>query len=216
MDFTCTACRRPGIFWDTLDSFRENLRGVDFKASRLHLNIDPLPAAGDVADVIKVAFGTFGEVFANAPQTACFPAAVRRCWLQPEGERFFHLEDDWLLQKPVDIREMMAFLDADPSLSLVNLRAYSHSDDRLCLAPGLWRTAHARAIAEKMRTDANPEMQLRAQRPNNPHGGLHVGYKGMQYPKEIVIRDIGRPWMVVNGLQREGVGGGKRHFVKWK
>lgn len=216
LQFTATAMRRPGIFRDTLQSFAANLRGVDFRASELYLNIDPLPAQGDIDLVLEIAGETFGHVFSNAPETPSFPAAVKWCWSQPTDELFVHLEDDWLLQRPVEIWDMLALMRADPSLSLVNLRAYKHSDDRLCLAPGLWRTEHAKAIAARMRTDANPEMQLRAQRPSNPYGGLHNGFKGKQFPAEIVIRDIGRAWMQVNSLRRDSEFNGNRNqFTRW-
>jgi hypothetical protein len=177
-------CRRPGIFRDTLDSFRGNLRGVDFQDCTLYLNLDPAPAEGDGDAVEATAREVFGTVIVNRPAEPCFPAAVKWCW-SATGRGVFcvSLEDDWILQKPVEIGDMLAALQADPTLSLVNLRAYRHSDDRLCLAPGLWRTDHAKAIAAKMRTDANPEMQLRRKRPNNPHGDLHVGYRGLQFPE---------------------------------
>jgi hypothetical protein len=73
---------------------------------------------------------------------------------------------------------MLCPLRNDPDLSCVNIRVYPHDDARLCLAPGLWRTDHAKAIAERMRTDANPEMQLRPMSSSNPHGGIHKGYRG--------------------------------------
>lgn len=211
LEFSCTACRRPGIARDTFASFAENLRGVDFRASRLYLNIDPVPTTAAWSEVVRAAHSVFGDVRSRLPDSPCFPAAVKWCWQQPGGEFFVHLEEDWLLRQPVEIGEMLALLQADPGLSVVNLRAYPHNDDRICLAPGLWRTAHAKAIAEKMRTDANPEMQLRRARPNNPHGDLHLGYRGMQYPAQIVLKDIGRAWMATMGLRREK----GRSFVKW-
>ncbi len=211
MDFVCTAMRRPGIVRDAFESFAHNLQGVDLRASRLFINIDPLPAVGSADDVRAIAAEFFGEVIANEPAEPCFPAAVKWCWQQPVDEFFFSLEDDWILREPVDVGKMLELLQTDATLSLVNLRAYPHNDDRLCLAPGLWRTAHARAIADRMRTDANPEMQLRRRRDNNPHGGLHEGYRGMQFPAAVVLKDIGRIWMKVCGMRREG----SRNFVRW-
>lgn len=203
--------RRPGIFRDTVESFKANLRGVDFRASTLHLNVDPAPVKGDLGGVLSCAEEVFGDVRVNLPGEPCFPAAVKWCWTQATTDRFFHLEDDWVLKQPVEIAKMLAILDADPSLSLVNLRAYKHSDDRLCLAPGLWRTEHALEIAARLRTDANPEMQLRAKHLNNPHGGAHEGFRGLQFPEAIVLKDIGRAWMRVNGLRREN----SRCFTRW-
>jgi hypothetical protein len=211
LEFCTTAMRRPGIVLDTYQSFAQNLRGVDFAGSTLYLNIDPLPVEGDAGAVILAARQFFGNVVVNQPQHACFPAAVKWCWAQPGGEFFLNLEDDWICERPVDIADMLAPLRADPGLSCVNIRVYPHNDDRLCLAPGLWRTDHAKAIAAKMRTDANPEMQLRKLSPKNPHGGLHEGYRGFQMPGPRALRDIGRPWMACNKLRRVG----DRHFTTW-
>jgi hypothetical protein len=212
LEFTTTAMQRPGIVLDTYRSFAANLTGVDFKDSTLYLNIDPMPAEGDAGAVVLAAREFFGTVIVNQPDHPCFPAAVKWCWSQPGGEYFVNLEDDWLLERPVNIADMLAPLRADPGLSCVNIRVYPHNDDRLCLAPGLWRTDHAKAIAAKMRLDANPEMQLRPARPNNPHGGLHNGYKGKQLPGPRALIDMGRPWMVNNGLVRAK----DRHFIQWE
>lgn len=211
LEFTCTACRRPGIFSDCLASFTENLCGVDFLGSTLHLNVDPSPEWGDSAEMVKVAERVFGKVIASTPLLPSFPTAVVWCMRQPAGEFYFHLEDDWLVTEKVHLDDMLALLRADESLSLVNLRAYCHEDDRLCLAPGLWRSRHARLIADRLRLDANPERQLRPQNKNNPHGGAHAGFRGRQFPSKRVLRDMGRAWMAVNGLVRQG----DRDFVAW-
>jgi hypothetical protein len=214
LEFACTAMRRPGIARDTFASFAANLRGVDFCASTLYLNIDPMPLRGDGDGVVEAALEHFGQVQVNTPTEPCFPAAVKWCWTRPAGEHFFHLEDDWILLRPLHVGEMLDLLQADPKLSVVNCRAYSHDDGRICLAPGLWRSAHARVLAERLRTDANPERQLRPRSLTNPHGGAQSGYAGVQFPrgqKEQVIRDIGRTWMQVNGLRRVG----DRNFIRW-
>jgi hypothetical protein len=203
--------RRPGIVLETYRSFAANLRGVDFAASTLYLNIDPKPIEGDAGAVVLAAREHFGNVVVNQPEHACFPAAVKWCWSQPGGEFLLNLEDDWLLERPVQIADMLAPLRADPGLSCVNIRIYPHNDDRLCLSPGLWRTDHAKAIAAKMRTDANPEMQLRRRSEKNPHGGLQEGYRGFQMPGPRALKDIGRPWMACNKLRRVG----DRHFLTW-
>ncbi|MGH7130332.1 MAG: hypothetical protein ACREJO_00085 [Phycisphaerales bacterium] len=42
--FTSTALPRPELFARTIDSFKTNLTGVDWKESTLIINVDPLPA----------------------------------------------------------------------------------------------------------------------------------------------------------------------------
>jgi hypothetical protein len=117
--------RRPGIVLETYRSFAANLRGVDFAASTLYLNIDPKPIEGDAGAVILAARQFFGNVVVNQPEHACFPAAVKWCWAQPGGEYFFGLEDDWRLERPVEIADMLAPLRADPGLSCVNIQRLS-------------------------------------------------------------------------------------------
>lgn len=211
LEFTMTAMRRPEIIRQTLTSFAANVRGIDLMGSILYLNVDPKPDDREDDGAIAVCREFFGAVVPNCPDESSFPAAIKWCWRQPDEEHFFHLEDDWLTTKPIDLAEMLPFLSDH---SLVNLRAYPHDDQRLCLAHGLWRTADARAIAQRMRTDANPEMQLRRATPRNPHGGLHEGYRGIQFPRErkcIVLKDLGRSWMSRMGLRRAG----HRQFIQW-
>lgn len=206
-----TAMRRPGIIRDTLDSFARNLKGVDLCESTLHLNIDPLPEEGELDEVVAVADEYFAQVIVNLPAQASFPAAVKWCWSRPSGEFFFSTEDDWVITDPVNVEEMHRLLLSDPTLSCVNLRAYPHNDDRICLAPGLWRTEHAKLIERRMTTDANPERQLRQADRTNPCGDRHVGFKGIQYPEKIVLRDIGRAWLAQMPYHRAG---GKK-FTAW-
>jgi hypothetical protein len=215
LDFTCTGMRRPEIWQQTLVTFTRNLRSVDLGASTLYLNVDPMPVDRYDADGMRALAGEFfGNVVLNAPSESNFTRAVKWCWLQPKGQAFFHLEDDWSLDQPVDVIDLLALLTSDPGISLVNLRAYAHDDDRLCLAPGLWRTIAAQTIARRLRDDANPERQLRPVRQNNPHGGAHEGFRGVQFPRakrERVIHDLGREWMRKNKLQRDG----GVQFTRW-
>ena len=110
---------------------------------------------------------------------------------------------------------MFELLDQDPTLSMVHLRAYSTPEDgRICLAPGLWRSRAAADLASRLTIDANPEMQLRKRTAANTHGDRHVGHRGRHSPQandQIVLRDIGRPWMMINALRRNK----GRHFTTW-
>jgi hypothetical protein len=54
-------------------------------------------------------------------------------------------------------------------------------------------------------------MQLRRKSERNPHGDLHLGYRGYQMPGPRALKDTGRLWMKLNGLRRVG----DRHFTTW-
>lgn len=214
LEFTCTATRRPELFEETLATFAANLRGVEFDASLLYLNVDPVPEARPAARMYAIACKFFRSCVVNHPPRANFAAAVKWCFSKPVSREFFHLEDDWLLSAPIDVREMKALLDEDSNRSVINLRAYGHDDERICLAPGLWRACHASHIGERLRLDANPERQLRKRVPSNPYGGAHEGFIGVQFPRDrraTVLKDIGRDWMRRNHLRRDG----DARFTTW-
>lgn len=204
MEFTTTACCRPEIFRRTLESFTNNLKGVDFENSTIHINIDPLPE-GDKRlwhEVYEVAQKYFRVVHPHMPMIASFPKAVKWCWLQPVSGLFFHLEDDWELKTSIHIDEMISLM-LSAKTSAVNLRAYPGiDDDRICLSPCLMLTSAARALSKRMSITANPERQLRAVSDENPEGGKHDGYTSIQYPKDVVLRDIGRVWLMQSGWKK--------------
>jgi hypothetical protein len=206
--------RRPEILRRTYETFSRNLKGVEFAASTLHLNIDPTPADADSLECVAVAHEFFGHVEVHEPDEPNFAKAVKWCFAQPRGEFFFHLEDDWTLEREISIGELMGFLTEIPGLSVVNLRGYPYAMDYLCLGPGLWRRQHAAEIGQKLRYDFNPEMQLRTKDNVNIYGGVHVGYLGYQWPRVgAVVKDIGRSWLREAGLRKWP---NDRDFVEWK
>jgi hypothetical protein len=215
IDFTTTGMCRPEIYARTLTSFKSNLHGINLKTCTLHLNLDPLPPEESLAqEMVKVAQKVFGWVNVNRPEVANFASAVKWCWQQPCSEYFFHLEDDWELVHRVDINDLVNKLDADHNLTCVSLRAYHwpSTDERICLSPGLFRTEHARVMAERLVVNANPEKQLRAVTPENPHGGRHEGFRGTFVPVAVVLQDLGRDWMDSRGWVKTD----PAYFVNWE
>lgn len=223
IDFTTTATCRPEILRRTLESFKKNLLGVDLSRCRMHCNIDPVPDPKLAFDVERVVMQYFVAARFHHTAEPCFPAAVKWCWSQPETPVFFHLEDDWELTRPVHMRELFRVLAGDgspppglelPMPSCVNLRAYDFpdGDKRICLSPGLFRSDHARAMASRMVITANPEKQLRPRGADNLHGDKHGEYIGVQFPRERVLRDIGRAWLTTSGFRKSV----PVFFTKWE
>jgi hypothetical protein len=95
LDFTTTATCRPDILCRTYTSFRDKLVGVEMSRSVLYLNIDPIPDKFLVSEVERIARAFFGRVVTNIAREPNFAKAVKWCWLRPDTEYFFHLEDDW-------------------------------------------------------------------------------------------------------------------------
>lgn len=198
IDFATTTVAAPGradILRRTYESFAANLTDVDLSRSCLYLNIDRGPDDFGPTEAINVATRFFGKVVVHQSGRGCFPAAVRWCWTVPQADRFFHLEDDWILEESIKLANLHTLLDLSPSLSCVNLRAYMGiRDQRICLSPGLWRSSHAKQIAASLSDDVDPEQQLR-----DGKQGQHIG---RQWPDQPIIEDIGRDWMARNGLAK--------------
>ncbi len=214
LEFTTTAMMRPEIIRRTYESFRKNLIGVDWDTARLYINVDPMPAGADRSEIESACLAAFApdNIVYNFRDECSFPAAVKWCFEQPRGEWFFHLEDDWILTRVMDVGELVAFMQADEKLSVTNLRYYPSTRSEVCLAPGLWRTEHARRIAAGLCMCHNPEVQLRRKFTDNPHGDLHLRTNtlGKQFPGYRVLEEIGRDWLAKSELRKEC-----RYFTRW-
>lgn len=86
---------------------------------------------------------------ANVPDATILPgnrtgimASIDRLHRAVETPYIFHLEDDWVFDGPVDFEAAKRALDADPTLSVVCVRAFDelkrkHRDRSTPLGPGL-------------------------------------------------------------------------------
>lgn len=124
IDITMTAVIRPGIIEKTLESFCNNLF-TDRKLYRLVINIDPV---GDECrtkeDVLNICNKYFDNVIYNCPDNPSFPKAVIWTWKQIKSNYIFHLEDDWVLNKKIEIKTLTKILEKNPQLACVRL--YKH------------------------------------------------------------------------------------------
>ncbi len=207
MEFTTTATCRPEIIQQTYESFSTNLLNANLRESTLYINVDTAPAGNNPQDIVDIAKRYFRNVVANISSNPCFCQAFKWCWKQPKEDFFFHLEDDWLLLNRVDINDLFElFSKSDNKLAVINLRAYLEiTDDRICLSPGLVKTVFAEYIIDKLDVTTNPEPQTRRMGSANTTGKNKMGFYGLQYPAqvpEVIIKDIGRPWLAKQGLQR--------------
>lgn len=195
LDFTTPATIRPDILDQTYSSFHKNLQGVDFKQSRLLINIDPLPQGeiSRIPEMIKVAQKYFGTVEANRPKIANFSRAINWLWTKANRDFIFHLEDDWELMRPVDLGEAMQLMRDKPFLQQVRLRWKKSNKFVYGYAPCLIRRKMYEAVAGKLSKLADPEKQLQDYRKMGIFPAV-VGTTVIGWPDKIVIRDIGREW----------------------
>lgn len=210
LDFTITTCLRPEILRRTLESFRANLRGVEWDKCSVFVNVDPVGdgTREEISSVLGVLECDKGIHFAAEPS---FPLAVKWCFSKPAKEYCFHLEDDWELLEPIDIADMLSILQAEQR-EVVNLRAKNFSPQltRCFLSPGLWRSEIMRTVAAAMDGNKNPEVQLW-----NVTDRLHVG---RYWPRDqIVVKDIGREWLAASGYRKNvEVDRGVNPWTKWE
>jgi len=184
IDITITATIRPKILNKTLDSFTKNIF-TDKNRYRCIINIDPV---GDKRsrkeDVITVAHKYFDDVVVNEPKKASFPSSVIWLWENTLSDYVFHLEDDWTVNRSIDIDDMIGILDRYSSICTVRLSKgtmgaggkilkpskckFASDDDRkkfklfprISLNPTLFRGSFVRDAVKIMTPDINPESQL--------------------------------------------------------
>ena len=220
VDFCTTACCRPKLLNKTYKSFTRNLLGIDYSKSTLYINIDPIPD-GDRDEVIEVAKQYFGNVVANTPEKPNFSKALKWCFLQPKGDYFFYLQDDWVMQNELYISDMIKHLGTrhypnggrsnerrnSRTIVAVNLRAYKTiRDNRICLSPVLVSNSWGKRFAKRLNTDFNPERQTRIKSKKNPHGAdaNDLGASLHLPEKKVIVADTGRKWLNKNNIRRNG------------
>jgi len=224
MDFTTTAVARHAVFDRTLASFSKNLKGVDMKECRLVVNVDPLPAKGDRQAVVDVAKKYFKEVKYNFPSKANFTAAYNWILSNAETEYIFNLEDDWELFVPINVNKIINCFK-DKNMLQVLLRAYRYHYRTCALSPGIWHRRFYSAVGGNLKTDLNPEAQLRGERfgivmPTSGGKKGGISYKGRiavfpQGVRQVVLKDLGRKWINKSPYKKSGAGK-KAHFITWE
>lgn len=205
IDFSTTTVDltgRDALLESTYESFADNLRGVDLGKCTLYMNVDTYHGK---ADPERVAKAFFGNVVVRRPESPSFAGAVKWCFAQGESKLRFHLEDDWILTRPVEISEMLDLMVNETQG--VNLMAYERfrmGNTRCYLSPGLWYTKFLNRVAMAMNTDENPEHQLWRITDRQ-----RAGY---YWPSKQVITDIGREWLESKGVKKDK----GTYFTKWE
>lgn len=176
LEFTTTSCNRPEILERTYHSYFSKLEDVNFKASTVYINIDPTPTAENLEKVEAVAKKYFGRVVVNRPCSPNFAKAVIWCFSQVTGPYFFHLEDDWVLLRPVKVMKVIALLGSSNLQCVLNKqksKIFSREAGQPCLIPSLFSTRIVKKYLQLMKDDLNPEYQMKNIF-NSRQNGLHL------------------------------------------
>jgi hypothetical protein len=213
IDVTMTATRRPDLVARTLRSFSEKffsrLPGRVF-----FLNLDPLwGRAEDDGQIEDIGRQYFRDVRVRRPETPSFGDAVKWLWSQPETEWFLHLEDDWILSRPIDADALLAQA-SDRNLAQVRLHNWTRLQRRrktvtLTTSPAFVRTEFAHLAASLMDGSLDPEKQFR----NGTNPALQAAvahysvrhYGGRFTPQ--MAQDIGRGWRDEKKIKKAIVNG---------
>lgn len=210
LEFTCThISQRTDILQKTIDSIVRNLNGVDFAKSVIYINIDSCPNEQASKECVSYLGKIFGRVIYNITEEPNFTKAIHWCWNCPKrSELFFHLEDDWILEKKIELKNLLNYF-SDPNVYAVNLRAYHFTHPRPCLAQSIWRKSFCKDFLETLDFQRNPESQLRSFVKNKCNN------YNIHFPEDIndvIIKDIGRKWLSQKGLKRNHI---SSMFIKY-
>ncbi len=219
LEFTTTACNRPSILNQTYHSYTKNLKGIDFSKSTLYLNVDPAPHNVDIAKAEEVAKKYFGKVIVNYPSSSNFSAAAYWCFSQVEGKYFFHLEDDWILLKPINVHSLISKMNNNTLQCILNKKRSAVTVSETgepCFVPSLISTEYWKKYLSGFNININPEYQMKMMFRNRSTGLSQ--YKSVYYNLSIEFsRDIGRDWLKKNNLARS-YSPGKRWspWINWR
>lgn len=187
IDITMTATIRPSIVYQTLESYCNKLfREKD--RYRLIINVDPVGEPVKAKEVLKVCGKYFSDIIWNVPGRPSFPNAVRWVWGQvgKDTEYVFHLEDDWLLGRDIEIDDMIKILKNYKTFAYLRLCKYaipesktvnffravyhynedgfyisSNRENQFGLNPCLIKADFLRKALPRMVDTMNPEKQFR-------------------------------------------------------
>lgn len=238
IDITTTATIRPGLLERTYSSFNENLFGRLPHDYRVIINIDPVGNMkyGPEA-VIKVAQSFFNNVTFNVTESGNFAKAWRWCWNQVDADYVFHLEEDWLLLRPVNINHMIKILNTNKSLATLRMmkfdvptnmkffrskyrraKGFLLAEDRAVSFggnPQLIKGEFVKQARIHMTDNRNPEKQFRndgsplwAEVVSKWDYGVYATKPG----EKQLVRDIGRNWRSKAGYEKKGGAG----FLEWR
>ena len=124
IDITMTATIRPDIIRRTLKSYCKNIF-QERDRYRLIINIDPIGEKESPDKIIEICKGFIPNVIYNVPAEPSFPKAVIWTWAQSRTNFVFHLEDDWLLDRYVNINHMIEVLNKYPELACLRFSKYN-------------------------------------------------------------------------------------------
>lgn len=234
-----TAVIRPAIIEQTLKSIVKNIITKENKF-RVIINIDPVGEKMKPKMVMKVLKKYFRDkdIVYNFAERPSFPKAVIWVWKNSTAPYIFHIEDDWSINRKINVTKMINILDNHKELSSLRLYKYSTPKGKVFFTFGCkWRYNKAgfyiadrwqkqfglnpilikrQFIDEalpKMREDVNPEKQFRASQKYMVSVIKKWKYGLYASPSEKAsVSDIGSAWRRGTRFVKPR----RRSFVAWE
>ena len=235
---TITATNRKNVFYKTLSSFMENLLfRCDVEAL---INVDAIGESGSPETILKIVELFMPIKLSRRSLEPNFSEAFAFCWQSVEADWVLHLEDDWELTEPVEIREMIEILEEEKDLALLRLPQFRSTEKRMknwdkffpwngkyfecptdlrkgvgfCGHPSLIKGEFVKKCALLLDTTINPEKQFHGDNQRLVEEVLKWRYGVFGKPNSApYIKDLGREWMVKNDFRKKG---NKAWFTVWE
>lgn len=237
VDFTIPTTLRPNLLFQTLYSFDLNLVGN--YSRRCVVNIDPM-GDSEADQVWAICRMFFEQVKVRESKEPHFGKAVKWLWEQVENDWVFHLEDDWRLNRSVNLNEMISIMESEKDLAILRLPQFKSCEKDMknwnkffpwngryyecpeelrgglgvCGHPSLIRGEFIKRVVPMMDANRNPEKQFHSKSGPLMEEVLRWRYGVYGKPGwNPVITDLGRRWMVENGFRKKG---NKAFFTEWE
>lgn len=228
MDVCIVSGRRPDLLAETLQSFGERLFS-HFEIKSVYVNIDPIFGNEDDHEQCEVAIRSFFPgVRIFSPTLASNCAAVARLWAATTAPVVFCMEDDWIVNEPVESTILAPF--QDPSVAQVSFETpgnkrgdYGALQVReswirifgrrlplktrvplFTMSPSFVRGSFARQAARLMDVSLDPDRQFSY--------GMNVDLEAFARPfnnyihrgsNGFVVSDTGLKWREERGIAKE-------------
>jgi len=164
IDLCIVSTIRPEILGRTLESFKKHIKySRDFFCI---VNIDLIPMADYASETFKLIDKHFPVNVVNVEPKGNFAKAVKTVWSCSQADWIFHLEDDWEFLTDIDLDFAIDRLEkAGKNYMRFPKEQAPHLNCMFkpALQPCLIRGTYARKFSQHMRTDKDPEKQLRVQ-----------------------------------------------------
>ena len=238
VDITLLSGSRPELLKQTLSTFSEKIF-LNFSIGNVYVNIDPhgggLSEQKKCSSVVKK---FFPDAQINLTAKPNFSKAVCYLWKKPKSKYFLHLEDDWIalspiFQKSIDnlfVKKVKQVQIVKPRieqslLSRNRWRPYSISPLYLpnfkrpsfATSPSFIESDFANKVALRINNSLNPEKQM--------FNGMNPELENFcrKYASTALVRwwqppkikDIGRDWLMENGIENTIING-KHGYKKIK